>query len=143
MRIEQHKSKGTPHLPSLFGEAVFHEERVSVFKPSKGGSRAAPKSACCGTWVGCGAQIAVGRMDSSPVRAEGTRSSRAHRGFGWWYLLLVCALVVLLFLATLPSSSSAGCPPATDASGGGSSRMDVRRSPKQTMHVSAMPCEGM
>lgn len=28
------------------------------------------------------------------------------------------------------------------AAGGGSSRMEVRRSPKQTMHVSAMPCEG-
>jgi len=44
-------------------------------------------------------------------------------------------LFVLAFLASLLVNA----PASAAASGGGSSAIEVRRSPKQTMHVSAMP----
>ena len=56
-----------------------------------------------------------------------------------WYLFafdLVCLLASPFLLA------SSGDGVASEPSGGGSSTTDVRRSPKQTIHVSAMSCEG-
>lgn len=68
----------------------------------------------------------------------------AFHEFGRWYLF-TSDLVLLLVLACLFSPSVVASPLAlslTGRPGGGSSRADERRSPRQTMHVSAMLCGG-
>lgn len=66
----------------------------------------------------------------------------AFHEFGRWYLF---TSELLLVLACLFSPSVVASPLAlssTGRPGGGSSRADERRSPRQTMHVSAMLCGG-
>lgn len=73
-------------------------------------------------------------------------SRRKRRSFVWlilgqvWYL---CAFDLVFLLASSFLMLASSGESAADASGGGSSTMDVRRSPKQTIHVSAIPYDGI
>ena len=76
------------------------------------------------------------------MQAESRRSivSRSYMG-QVWYLFAFCLVMILLASPPLCTTSASGDATTAVASGGGSSTTEVRRSPKQTIHVSAMSYE--
>ena len=121
-------AKRTPHLPILFGEHLSKKDSLQAVQ----GRKSEPYTAAC-----------VGRHEprrrSSPVMAE-TGFVRIVQGLRRGYLF-ASALVMAIFLAS--SAAVVASPPilraaASAASGGGSSSIEERRSPRHTMHVSAM-----
>src|ERR1700761_5053938 len=78
------------------------------------------------------------------MQAESRRSivSRSYMG-QVWYLFAFCLVLVFLASPPLCTTSASGGAATAVASGGGSSTTEVRRSPKQTIHVSAMSFESL
>jgi hypothetical protein len=124
MRVAQ--GKGKPHLPSLFGE--YHAD-VQAGQEWKFGHREGDR--------GQGERAAEGLQYGEVIANEGgnrVRSSRSSLG-QVWYLF---AFDLVNLLASLLGLASSGGTAAAASGSDGSSTVEVRRSPKQTMHDSAM-----
>ena len=113
-----------PHLPSLSGECL---QAVQGWKKRE-------------SWRGCDAghcRPPVHGYEGSCLTQYACAHARSVRG-GWkWYLLMLSLGLRNWLLARCWTASSPGC--ASGRSAGESVAMESRRSPRQTIHCSAMP----
>jgi hypothetical protein len=121
------RDKGKPHLPSLFGEYHADLQAGQEWKLGTAKGIVVRERAAEG--------LQYGSVTIAHEGGKRGRSSRVTLGQVWWYLFAFD--LVNLLASPLGLASSGGT--AADSSGSGSSSMMVvRRSPKQTMHDSAM-----